>query len=84
MSAIPVNMLPVYPCVYREHNSFVLDFMLLSGLSLCIQGTQVRVPDVEICDRFIPVYTGNTLIITYCLLIKIAKFKILPTFLLFF
>ena len=34
--------------------------------------------------RFIPVYTGNTLIITYCLLNKIGACKILPAFCCFF
>ena len=53
---------PVYPCVYREHNNPVQDSALLTGLSLCIQGTfncfTVAIPQ----RRFIPVYTGN---ITY-------------------
>ena len=38
----------------------------------------------ELLGRFIPVYTGNTLIITYCLLIKIVRCKILPIFCCFF
>ena len=29
----------VYPCVYREHNTPIMPCMILSGLSLCIQGT---------------------------------------------
>ena len=32
---------PVYPCVYREHSAFTAVCVMLNGLSLCIQGTQV-------------------------------------------
>ena len=32
------------------------------GLSLCIQGTRYSSPKIPKCIRFIPVYTGNTII----------------------
>ena len=63
----------VYPCVYREHIQGYTCYDSQVGLSLCIQGTRRTLeikPDVQ---RFIPVYTGNTLIITHCLLIKIVR-----------
>ena len=70
----------VYPCVYREHiksdnqrNNYV-------GLSLCIQGTRSYWREIVLIWRFIPVYTGNTLIITYCFIIKILTVKFLPIF----
>ena len=84
-SSDPINTLfSVYPCVYREHVFIFIPMPLLPGLSLCIQGTRNSQFFDTVAERFIPVYTGNTLIITYCLLIKIAKCKIPPTFLLFF
>ena len=70
----------VYPCVYREHPRSLNVSTSLNGLSLCIQGT--RSPNscsFETC-RFIPVYTGNTPIITYCFIIKILTFKFPPIF----
>ena len=33
------NMLPVYPCVYREHEARCPRQYCCAGLSLCIQGT---------------------------------------------
>ena len=74
----------VYPCVYREHTKSCTCSCETYGLSLCIQGTlsSTKVPDTK--TQFIPVYTGNTLIITYCLLIKIVRCKILPIFCCFF
>ena len=49
----------VYPCVYREHFIFGIDSCLMSGLSLCIQGTSVAPNPQANPQRFIPVYTGN-------------------------
>ena len=69
----PSVQLPVYPCVYREHIPNRLLIIKSYGLSLCIQGTQVSFSSIWHVSRFIPVYTGNTLIITHCLLIKIAR-----------
>ena len=53
-------MLPVYPCVYREHAKSKPCTLNHCGLSLCIQGTQKNHTDGAINPRFIPVYTGNT------------------------
>ncbi len=52
--------MPVYPCVYREHISSRNNGRVVTGLSLCIQGTQPAhlLPAQSV--RFIPVYTGNT------------------------
>ena len=38
---IPSNetVFSVYPCVYREHKSVGRSITVISGLSLCIQGT---------------------------------------------
>ena len=36
------TVLPVYPCVYREHAFNVSIYIGFGGLSLCIQGTQIR------------------------------------------
>ena len=74
----------VYPCVYREHVFIFIPMPLLPGLSLCIQGTLITASRSNRFQRFIPVYTGNTLIITYCLLNKIGACKILPAFCCFF
>ena len=72
---------PVYPCVYREHSDVFLLPPLGRGLSLCVQGTLSILPRCYLGDRFIPVHTGNTLIITYCFIIKILTVKFLPPFL---
>ena len=56
----------VYPCVYREH---VIDSAVLAainGLSLCIQGTLLKHSSDQLKVRFIPVYTGNTLLLKFC------------------
>ena len=74
----------VYPCVYREHIPNLVIGVQLCGLSLCVQGTQNLRRFLIYDSRFIPVCTGNTLIITYCLLIKIGSCKILPNFCCFF
>ena len=70
----------VYPCVYREHFHFINNVNPKVGLSLCIQGTQSAQVKIDKMIRFIPVYTGNTLIITYCFIIKILTVKFLPIF----
>ena len=71
---------PVYPCVYREHTVMLLDNVFTAGLSLCIQGTSPADLTVIERPRFIPVYTGNIPIITYCFIIKILAVKFLPIF----
>ena len=71
---------PVYPCVYREHHWINLVRNWQCGLSLCIQGTPEPPLTPTYIVRFIPVYTGNTLIITYCFIIKILTVKFLPIF----
>ena len=50
----------VYPCVYRELKNPAEEYDTITGLSLCIQGTQF--PDHILYGewRFIPVYTGNS------------------------
>ena len=49
----------VYPCAYREHKIFNFIIWLITGLSLCIQGTFIRSGIFTITPRFIPVHTGN-------------------------
>ena len=70
----------VYPCVYRELFHWLKNQLIKCGLSLCIQGTQSEWPWLLWTDRFIPVYTGNSPIITYCFIIKILTVKFLPIF----
>ena len=53
----------VYPCVYREHKKFHLKILLIVGLSLCIQGTLFPYRLVQFPARFIPVYTGNIVLL---------------------
>ena len=50
---------PVYPCVYREHQALMWFEIVGRGLSLCIQGTCGETWIWNQTDRFIPVYTGN-------------------------
>ena len=50
---------PVYPCAYREHQSWLLSNPLTIGLSLCIQGTLLLTFQIIYKCRFIPVHTGN-------------------------
>ena len=52
--------LPVYPCVYREHNKQQDKWFIENGLSLCVQGTRSMNQGVVFEVRFIPVCTGNT------------------------
>ena len=52
---------PVYPCVYREHTHLAPSNIFDCGLSLCIQGTRRSIYARIVYERFIPVYTGNTL-----------------------
>ena len=70
----------VYPCVYREHFCPCKLAVIKCGLSLCIQGTRFKGSWFTVAKRFIPVYTGNTPIITYCFIIKILTVKFLPIF----
>ena len=53
---------PVYPCVYREHYFEQMYRAGVDGLSLCIQGTRNPHYNNRRKYRFIPVYTGNTLL----------------------
>ena len=62
-------IMAVYPCVYREHCMWRLMKALSHGLSLCIQGTLLQIPDNNPKKRFIPVYTGNTLCVRAVLVI---------------
>ena len=55
-----VIVLPVYPCAYREHTILIGDNVSVTGLSLCIQGTQHLKHQKNLAERFIPVHTGNT------------------------
>ena len=52
-------VLPVYPCVYREHMISLCPKNIKNGLSLCIQGTYGKMKHQTHWVRFIPVYTGN-------------------------
>ncbi len=70
----------VYPCVYREHTFYSFGCRVQRGLSLCIQGTYPYRMALQPHHRFIPVYTGNIPIITYCFIIKILTTKFLPIF----
>ena len=54
----------VYPCVYREHEIRREKQTNIAGLSLCIQGTLKENFQEAHQGRFIPVYTGNTLLYT--------------------
>ena len=53
----------VYPCVYREHLPLENRQKEAGGLSLCIQGTQFHDRNTVKPSRFIPVYTGNTVVV---------------------
>ena len=53
----------VYPCVYREHRLLPALDLLLDGLSLCVQGTRINTRLQIDCFRFIPVCTGNTMVL---------------------
>ena len=59
---LAVKKRTVYPCVYREHSNCLINSTYFAGLSLCIQGTRNVLPCGDHLNRFIPVYTGNTLI----------------------
>ena len=58
---LATDWVTVYPCVYREHIWTITTIISNSGLSLCIQGTQCGCGFSDINQRFIPVYTGNTI-----------------------
>ena len=60
----------VYPCVYRELSSGKAPIAFGNGLSLCIQGTHRLIYNLSQRDRFIPVYTGNSLMTRCKLLIQ--------------
>ena len=64
----------VYPCVYREHRHHDKTPLLDPGLSLCIQGTLIEFNLLFVLVRFIPVYTGNTII----LVIPLATSSVYP------
>ena len=49
----------VYPCAYREHKKYIMNFVFFYGLSLCIQGTLIVDKNNHGTTRFIPVHTGN-------------------------
>ena len=53
----------VYPCAYREHSIFINNTIFICGLSLCIQGTHPYFWRIKPKSRFIPVHTGNTVIL---------------------
>ena len=55
-----VELITVYPCVYREHIQQAVFLPPQVGLSLCIQGTLSNWGHDPSLNRFIPVYTGNT------------------------
>ena len=74
-------MCPVYPCAYRELTYTNNALRAITGLSLCIQGTRLVRQHRRTLQRFIPVHTGNSPIITYCFIIKILNGKFLPIFL---
>ena len=58
-------MRTVYPCVYREHRFAYVPLNEYSGLSLCIQGTRSALLFPQLFCRFIPVYTGNTVLVLF-------------------
>ena len=53
----------VYPCAYREHQSKSHQSYIFVGLSLCIQGTSSPIRKFVRFVRFIPVHTGNIVIL---------------------
>ena len=59
-AVITSALIPVYPCVYREHDGVGVSAIPAAGLSLCIQGTLIFFITTLEANRFIPVYTGNT------------------------
>ena len=63
-----IIMIAVYPCVYREHICDSEFWSTVRGLSLCIQGTLEKSVRITTRSRFIPVYTGNTMVTPYGIL----------------
>ena len=59
-----IDASPVYPCVYREHPPVSNTSFLGDGLSLCVQGTHAERKKLELDNRFIPVCTGNTVLVS--------------------
>ena len=64
----------VYPCVYREHLRSKVVIMVVHRLSLCIQGTRFYLDNHHVHKPFIPVYTGNTIIIVF----NLWKLRVYP------
>ena len=62
LSGASYGAFAVYPCVYREHIAIINATAPSIGLSLCIQGTRGGKGGVGKSLRFIPVYTGNTVV----------------------
>ena len=58
------HLIQVYPCVYREHRYGGAAYQSTPGLSLCIQGTLFVGCSSNVKSRFIPVYTGNTRVVS--------------------
>ena len=58
-----ICILAVYPCAYREHSLSDINPVAIVGLSLCIQGTCLIMFNASDSVRFIPVHTGNILVI---------------------
>ena len=50
----------VYPYAYREHAFYIIDIIIIYGLSLCIQGTRIFSYLQQMSVRFIPMHIGNT------------------------
>ena len=59
----PSKLNPVYPCVYREHSAVLFFRLARRGLSLCVQGTFFKHSYTHKINRFIPVCTGNILLV---------------------
>ena len=58
-----IEVLTVYPCTYREHGDLFDCILAESGLSLYIQGTSLSFIVAASSMRFIPVHTGNIIIL---------------------
>ena len=64
MTFLVLQKKTVYPYVYREHPSCSPPLSSKTGLSLCIQGTLILTEAKIIVMRFIPMYIGNTMVIS--------------------
>ena len=56
----PVFVKTVYPCTYRELFSSCFIPLCNTGISLYLQGTLLNSPCSHLCQRYIPVPTGNS------------------------